>query len=78
MRPGSKPAGHEISRAISTETEVPTFRMAIGDGLASNKPLGDGVAPDRSRVRNEFPYFGEPYTRSEQAGATPVPRPTKK
>lgn len=46
--------------------------------LASNKPLGDGVAPDRSRVRNEFPYFGEPYTRSEQAGATPVPRPTKK
>ena len=46
--------------------------------LASNKPLGDGVAPDRSRVRSVFPYFGEPYTSVEQVGVTPVPRPPKK
>jgi len=46
--------------------------------LASNKPLSDGVAPDRSRVRNAFPYFGEPYTKTEQIGVTPVPRPAKK
>lgn len=45
--------------------------------LASNKPLGDGVAPDRSRVRSAFPYFGEPYTRAEQIGVTPVPRPAQ-
>jgi hypothetical protein len=46
--------------------------------LASNKPLADGAAPDRSRVRSEFPYFGEPFTKAEQAGVTPVPRPDKK
>ena len=28
--------------------------------LASNKPLQDGAAPDRNRIRTEFPYFGEP------------------
>ena len=46
--------------------------------LASNKPLGDGVAPDRTRLQSEFPYFGKPYTESEQVGVAPVPRPTKK
>jgi Domain of unknown function (DUF4331) len=46
--------------------------------LASNKPLGDGVAPDRTRLRSEFPYFGKPYTELEQVGVAPVPRPAKK
>jgi hypothetical protein len=26
--------------------------------LVTNKPLSDEVAPDRSRMRDEFPYFG--------------------
>jgi hypothetical protein len=29
--------------------------------LATNTTLSDGVAPDRSRIRDEFPYFGEPF-----------------
>jgi hypothetical protein len=29
--------------------------------LATNTPLSDGVAPDKSRMRAEFPYFGEPF-----------------
>jgi hypothetical protein len=29
--------------------------------LATNTPLSDGVAPDRNRMRDEFPYFGEPF-----------------
>lgn len=29
--------------------------------LATNTPLSDGVTPDRSRMRDEFPYFGEPF-----------------
>jgi Domain of unknown function (DUF4331) len=33
--------------------------------LATNTPLGDGVAPDKGRTRNTFPYFGEPYSESE-------------
>lgn len=34
--------------------------------LATNTALGDGVAPDKSRMRLDFPYFGEPYTSAEQ------------
>jgi hypothetical protein len=36
--------------------------------LSSNTALADGVAPDKARVRSEFPYFGEPYSKEEQAG----------
>ncbi len=46
--------------------------------LATNMPLGDGVAPDRGRTRAEFPYFGEPFTNIEQEGVTPAAQPTKK
>jgi hypothetical protein len=46
--------------------------------LASNKPIADGVAPDRSRIRKEFPYYGDPYTSDEQAGVRPVARPSKR
>jgi hypothetical protein len=46
--------------------------------LASNKPLQDGVIPDQNRIRNEFPYFGDPYSKDEQRAVTPVPRPPKK
>jgi len=46
--------------------------------LAANKPLADGLAPDRSRIRKEFPYYGKPYTAEEQVGVTPIRRPAKK
>jgi hypothetical protein len=46
--------------------------------LATNTPLGDGVAPDKRRVRKDFPYFGEPYTAAEQAGIVPAAAPAKK
>jgi hypothetical protein len=39
--------------------------------LASNKPLQGGVAPDRNRIRTEFPYFGEPYSKEEQKDVVP-------
>jgi hypothetical protein len=52
--------------------------MDVMLALSANMPLEDGVAPDRSRIRVEFPYFGEPYTKAEQSGVTPVPRPPKK
>jgi uncharacterized protein DUF4331 len=39
--------------------------------LMTNRPLGDGVAPDTSRIRNQFPYFGEPFTSAEQVGLKP-------
>ena len=32
--------------------------------LATNTPLMDGVAPDSSRMRDEFPYFGEAFVRT--------------
>jgi hypothetical protein len=33
--------------------------------LATNTALTDGVAPDVSRMRDEFPYFGEAFARTE-------------
>lgn len=40
--------------------------------LATNTALGDGVVPDKTRTRDEFPYFGEPYSSAEQAGVAPA------
>jgi hypothetical protein len=46
--------------------------------LVSNTPIDDGAVPDRKRIRSEFPYVGRPYTKEEQVGVTPIPRPPKK
>ena len=46
--------------------------------LSSNTALADGVVPDKARVRTEFPYFGEPYSKDEQAGLTPAASPSPK
>ena len=49
--------------------------------LASNVALADGVAPDKTRLRSEFPDFGTPFTTEEQSGITPAqkrPPPTEK
>jgi hypothetical protein len=34
--------------------------------LAAGRSLGDGVAPDLSRLRSVFPYYWPPYTAAEQ------------
>jgi hypothetical protein len=52
--------------------------MDVMLSLASNKQITDGAAPDRNRIRSEFPYYGDPYTSEEQLGVMPVPRPSKK
>jgi Domain of unknown function (DUF4331) len=46
--------------------------------LAANTALSDGVAPNKARTRDEFPYFGEAFTPQERAGAAPNPAPAKK
>jgi hypothetical protein len=46
--------------------------------LTANTPTADGLAPDRGRMRKDFPYYGAPYTAEEQAGMTPLVRPAKK
>ena len=46
--------------------------------LAANTPLVDGLAPDRGRIRKDFPHYGAPYTAEEQVGMRPMPRPVKK
>jgi hypothetical protein len=38
--------------------------------LATNTALSDGVVPDKGRTRDEFPYFGAPYSSTEQADVT--------
>jgi len=50
--------------------EVASFNgRALGDDpldvmltVAANTPLVDGLAPDRGRIRKDFPYYGAPYT----------------
>jgi hypothetical protein len=38
----------------------------------TNSALADGVSPDLSRMRAEFPYFGAPFSRADQAGVLPA------
>jgi len=45
--------------------------------LTANQPLPDGVAPDPTRTLPDFPYYGAPYSKSEQLSVAPVPRPPK-
>jgi hypothetical protein len=44
--------------------------------LASNVALADGVAPDRTRIRPDFPYFGPAFTAEEQSGIVPAQKPS--
>ena len=60
----------------SAAFEVASFNgRSLGDDaldviltLVTNTPLVDGLAPDRGRVRKDFPYYGAPYTAEEQVG----------
>jgi hypothetical protein len=66
--------------------EVASFNgRALGDDamdvmltLAADTPIVDGLAPDRARIRNDFPYYGVPYTAEEQVDMTPLVRPATK
>jgi hypothetical protein len=40
--------------------------------LAANRPIADGVAPPVDRIKAQFPYYGAPYSRAEQASLTPI------
>ena len=40
--------------------------------LVTNTDLSDGVAPDEDRTSGQFPYFGAPYSRVEQADIAPA------
>jgi Domain of unknown function (DUF4331) len=40
--------------------------------IAAGTAISDGVTPDVSRIRTEFPYCGTPYDDSEQAGMRPL------
>jgi hypothetical protein len=70
----------------SAAFELANFNgRALGDDvldvmltLATNTTTVDGLAPDRGRIRKNFPYYGAPYTAEEQVGVRPMPRPTKK
>jgi hypothetical protein len=51
---------------------VDAFNVMVS--LAAGRSLGDGVAPDVSRLLDVFPYYGPPYTPAEQRALLPMPR----
>jgi len=62
------------------EFELPNFNgrppgkdvMDVMLSLVTNQEVHDGAVPDLMRVRNQFPYFGPPYSPSEQQAAAPA------
>jgi hypothetical protein len=38
----------------------------------TNIAIADGVEPDKTRIRPDFPYFGRPFSGEEQAGVKPA------
>ena len=75
---------YELGTAAAFELDRFNGR-ALGDDvldviltLAANTPIADGLAPDRGRIRQDFPYYGAPFTVEEQAGLPPMLRPAKK
>ncbi len=66
-----------FSREVFNGRPLTDDAMDVMLTLASNKPLADGVAPELTRIRKEFPYYGDPYTQTEQVGVKPVPRPAR-
>jgi hypothetical protein len=40
--------------------------------LGANRPITDGVSPDVSRISGEFPYYGRPFSKEEQAELQPI------
>jgi hypothetical protein len=40
--------------------------------LGANVPIVDGVHPDHNKISESFPYFGSPYSKTEQAGLEPI------
>jgi Domain of unknown function (DUF4331) len=43
--------------------------------LLGNTALSDGVRPDTTRLRADFPYFGAPFSAEEQASIQPAQKP---
>ena len=42
--------------------------------LAANTPIADGVSPDKTKIIDEFPYYGPPYNEEEQRGLVGIPQ----
>ena len=67
-----KPSRSQGNTRLYTDSDLERLDVILT--LASNTALGDGVVPDKARIRSEFPYFGEPHSRAEQADVTPAPQ----
>jgi Domain of unknown function (DUF4331) len=65
---------YEVGTQAKFSTESFNGRSLTDDAydvmlsLATNTEVHDGVAPNHARTRSEFPYYGAPFTKQEQAG----------
>ncbi len=49
--------------------------MDVMLSLTANQPIVDGAVPDTTRIRADFPWYGEPYSKDEQVQVTPMHPP---
>ena len=73
----------ELGTAAAFEVDSFNGRVLGDDALDvmltwRPNPIVNGPAPERGRIRKDFPYYGAPYTAEEQVGVTPMSRPAKK
>ena len=65
---------YEVGTQAKFSTESFNGRSLTDDAydvmlsLATNTEVHDGVAPNRARTRPDFPYYGRPFSKKEQAG----------
>jgi hypothetical protein len=69
---------YEMGTPARFDLEVFNGRPLGTDGydvmlsLGAGRPIADGVAPPQDRIIDRFPYYGRPYSRTEQADLAPM------
>jgi hypothetical protein len=62
----------EFSRSIFNGRYLTDDAYDVMLSLATNTSVSDGVSPNATRVRVDFPYYGEPFSSDDQAGLGPI------
>jgi hypothetical protein len=68
---GTKPV-FTLERFNGRPLDVDAYDIMLT--LATNRPIHDGVSPNLSQMRPDFPYYGAPFSKDDQDGMKPISR----